>query len=131
MNKRIQKAIITAALEDEFVQASFAGRLFWLRAPANTRETYAVFSTVSGIAALQHDGLDGIQESRVQCDVYSATWPDASEARDAVISALNGLSGAYCDVRISCIQLENTIDFFEDEPGVFRASADFLIQTQN
>ena len=97
------------------LSATFSGRIFPLIAPEETAPPYAVYSRVSSqeVSTLDtNGGLGNAYTTRLQVDVYAATYAAAQASATAVKAALKGWA------------TENTVDgeqdFYEPDTKLHR-----------
>ena len=72
----------------------------------------------------------GLCGSRFQIDAWALKYKDALTLADAVRIALDGYSGTVAGTVIQCITLDNSRDFYEDDPEQYRVSRDYMIWHQ-
>ena len=82
-----EAAVAKRLLDDAAVKALVQSRVDWMRRPG--RQLPACTMQIVSDARPQHyKGFQGVRQTRVQVDCWSATFADAIALRDAVIAAL-------------------------------------------
>jgi hypothetical protein len=106
------------------------GRRFWVRAPQSTALPYIVMQRISGIRDYVTTGPSGYVQSRVQFDVYAATYGTARATARALVAALSGHSGGT----IQGIFIDSERDLPASDTGevshLYRVSIDAQIHHQ-
>lgn len=114
----------------------FAGRLSTAVSPtraypAVSKTTYlpaVVYSGRGGIREAFYSGSYGLRETRFQVDVYSKTYTEATDLKDAVIGAFHGFSGAMGASVVSRSTVDNTLENFTDDgEKIYRIIMDITI----
>lgn len=103
------------------------GRRFWTRAPQNATKPFIVLNRVSGVRDYHMQGPSGFVSSRVQCDVYAATYTEAKTTARALVGAVSGHRGSI----IQGVFIDAERDLPAEDSGVvtnlFRVSIDLNV----
>ena len=74
-----------------------------------------VYSGRGGIREAFYSGSYGLRETRIQVDIYSKTYTEATGLKDAVIGDFHGFSGAMGASVVSRSTVDNTLETFGDD----------------
>lgn len=106
------------------------GRRFWGRAPQGVALPYIVLQRISGIRDNLMSGPSGYVQSRVQFDVYAATYNTARATARALVAAVSGhRSGTIQGIFIDAERDLSAADTGEVS-HLFRVSIDAQIHHQ-
>lgn len=107
-------------------------RIHWVRRPQSESEFPAVVLTrVSGRDDYATDGPVGLKQSRLQIDVYAATYAGGKAVARAIKAVLSGYRGTSAGTVIQGIFCLNERDLGDADPGganpLIRISTDYEI----
>lgn len=105
------------------------GRRYWLRKPQDvTAAPYLILQRISSTPFHLYAGPDGLQDDRIQIDIYAGTYTEARDTANAVIAFLSGYRGGA----IQGAFLDGRRDLPAADAGevnsLFRTSLDFIIR---
>lgn len=104
-----------------------SGKRHWGRAPAGTAAPYVVMNRIDGIPDYTMQGPSRLVSTRVQVDVYAATYTAARILGRQVATILSG----YKNGSIQGVFLDGQRDLPAEDAGavavLFRVSLDFII----
>lgn len=103
--------------------ALIGGRIYPGKLPQEQTMPALTYSIISGGSTVTTDGADGLANPRVQIDSWGSDYLQMVNAFDAVRKILNGHSGPG----IQGIFLVARRDLYDNEPALYRRSADFQI----
>lgn len=100
----------------------FAGRLSTAVSPTRAYPAISkttdlpavVYSGRGGIREAFYSGSYGLRETRFQVDVYSKSYSEATDLRDAIVGSFQGFSGFLGSSFVSKSIVDNTVELFED-----------------
>lgn len=130
MSYQFKKDLWHKLTNDETVSGLISTRLYPGIAPQKATYPFVTFNTVSNMDENCHDGPVGIFRERVQFDILADTPDVAEQIKDAIYSALHGLSGmigATDATIIGSSRFDSEIDLSEWEEDKARKTVDFLI----
>lgn len=99
------------------------GRFYPVKLKQNTGYPAARYNRISAIRGLTHNGSDGLVTARFQIDVFDKTFDGARAAADEIRKSLHGEIGN----QILSGELDNESDDWEDDTGLYKVQADFII----
>lgn len=126
----IEAAVIQHLLAHPGVAALVGDRIYPMRLPQ--RPTYPALTCqkVSGPRVTAKDGPAGLAQARMQVSCWAKSYPDAKAVAEQVRRALAGFSGVMGGaggVKVEMTQLENEVDMYEPETGIYHVPVDFVI----
>lgn len=74
-----------------------------------------VYSGRGGIREAFYNNSFGLRETRYQVDIYSKTYAEAADLRDAVLGAFHGFKGDMGASFVSRSTADNTLENFSDD----------------
>ena len=116
-------SIYAALLADAAVNALVSDRIYKLRAPQGVLAPYVVWQGIGSDPGVTHTGPSGATERLVQFACFAVTAEGASDLRDAVVAALDGVELANGDN--GTLEDDNR-ESYEEPVSLYRADADFL-----
>jgi len=108
--------------------ALISTRVYAVEAPANITDPYCVYMQVSSDRRYSHGGYSNLQKSRIQVSCYAPTYEASKTVAVQVIAAVE--SWPSVNVTIGAAFVQNEIDMFEDETGLYHTPVDFLVWYQ-
>src|SRR5690606_28251279 len=106
--------------------ALIGNRLYSIKAEQNATAPYVVSQTVSGSEEYTHDKLAGIEEGRIQFNIFATTAGACEQIRDAIKNRIGGFSGALgATVRVGHCFFDNDIDSDNDTAALRQKTIDF------
>lgn len=125
----MQAALATRLKAASAVAALAGERLFWNVVPQKTAMPYVRMQTVTDLRPQHLAGYDDGRETRVQVDVFAATYAAARALAEAIIAAM-AAPATISDVRFGRTRAEGPRDLGEDATGGFvhRLSLDLIIE---
>lgn len=104
-----------------------SGKRYWVRAPQSTTPPYVVMQRIDGLVNYQLSGPSGYVSSRVQLDVYAASYGSALSVSRAVKEALSGYAGG--SIQGIMIDSERNLPAADagDVNQLFRNSIDIVV----
>lgn len=117
------------ALRARIVTALGHSRVYPVIVPQTATKPYVRYQLVSDPRPEHLGGYDGARVSRVQVDIFAATYSEARSASEAMIAALATPATAN-GVQFGRIKAEGPRDLGEDTSTGFthRASTDLLVE---
>lgn len=85
---------------------------------------------ISGPRVASKDGPAGLAHPRMQVSCWAKSYADAKAVAEQVRLALEGFSGIMGGaggIKVDITLLENEVDFYEPETGIYHVPVDFLI----
>jgi len=98
-------------------------RVYPLKLPQNATFPAARYVRVGTARDYTHEGADHLPAVRFQIDVFDKTFAGVRTAYEEIRKSLSGFQGI--DILIATLDTET--DDFEDETGLYRVIADFVI----
>ncbi len=125
----MQAALHARLAADAAVAAVLGGKLFWNVVPQGTALPYARMQTVTDLRPQHLTGYDSGRETRVQIDVFAATYAAARSIAEAIIAEM-AAPATVLGIRFGRTRAEGPRDLGEDTTGGFvhRLSLDLLIE---
>ena len=126
----MEKDLRALILADPAV-AALSPRVAWGERPQAGALPAVVLTRVSGVPTYDMDGATGHAETRVQADVWSATYASGDVTAKALEALLSGYRGTYGGTVFHGVFSEGVNDLREaganDADRFFRVSLDFII----
>lgn len=111
IGKAFKTELVAFLLAHPALAALIDNRLWATRAPQKVDAPYVVWQTVSGFESYAHDGPTGLEEGRVQFNIFADTVSACEEIRDAIKDRIAGMNGALgATVRVGFCFFDNDID---------------------
>lgn len=124
----LEAAIFTALTSDAGVAAIVERRVFPDVAPQDAAEPLLVVTVVDDIpeATLSGPASGSLSNARVQVDVYAKTREQASQLKDATLSALGDRPSPSAD-GLSIVVTSRGRNLFDDETQLYRVLMEFNV----
>lgn len=120
---------LQTALRSRIVAAVGHSRVHWTIAPQNAAKPYIRMQTVSDLRPQHMNGYDAARVTRVQVDVFGATYAETRSVAEAIITATEQ-PAMVGGITFGRTKAEGPRDLGEDtETGfIHRASLDLLVE---
>jgi hypothetical protein len=103
-------------------------RLYPVTLPQSPTLPCMKFQRVSGPLEYTHSGQSAWAEARFQFDCWGDTPLIAKQLAQSLKSALSGFKGTLGMIDIYAAFIENDVDDFDEETGVFRQIVDVMFE---
>ena len=125
----MEETLVALMLADAAVTVEVGQNITWNTRPQASGLPAIVLHRVGGRRDTTMGGASGLVESRVQADIYGATFLATKQAARAVVALLNGVRLDGAATPIVGVFLDAVRDSFEgEEPQpVHRTSLDFRV----
>ena len=122
-------ALLSLVTGDASVTALLGDRINWLRRPEDVSALPAmVMQRIGGTPAYDFSGPSGITESRVQFDIWGATYEAAKSAANAVEDLISGYRGTVGSTDFQGIFIDSHRDSedaeLKEQTRLFRVTID-------
>lgn len=126
----MQEALIAYLLAYSALTALVGQRINWTVTPQASADPRVVLTVVSDVPEYADDGEAGLAETRVQVDVYAATYKAATDIARLVFARLSAVSDTIGGVDFQDIEMVNSSSSFETPPdgvNLYRVRQDYMI----
>lgn len=129
----IETLLRARLVADNTVSGLVSTRIYPVILPQKPTLPAITFSKVSGVRMHNLSGTAGRAVARISFNCWATTYLGAQAVAAAVRASLDGFAGTLSDsgspaetIRTN-ILLDNEIDFYEDETGVYRILQDYTL----
>lgn len=111
IGKAFATELVAYLLADAALAALIGNRLWATRAAQHSETPYVVWQTIYGTEEYAHDGATGLEERRVQFNIFADTVSETESVRDAIKDRIAGFVGALgATVRVGHCFFDNDVD---------------------
>lgn len=123
----LEQDVFEILKSDAAITAIVADRIYPIAPPQNIDFPALTYQTVSDFQGYNMEGGDGLNQSRIQFDIFSDSYAGGKALQDAVNSALSGYIGE-AGVQIQGAFQQDTQDLEETIDGKkrFRITLDYV-----
>lgn len=128
----MEAALIAKLLASAGVTALVSTRINWLRRPQGEALPAIVLHRIDGTPDVHHGGASGLVVSRVQVDIWAASYGSAKAIARAVETAIAAQTFTQGAVRFDVILIADERDStFDELTPLFRTSLDLMVHSAN
>jgi hypothetical protein len=121
------------ALRARLLNQTAAGtRVYWVTRPQASARPAITLQTISGGRPRTYAGLQGFRDSRVQMDIWAATYAEARSVAEAAIAALEPIKTISNGIIFDSIFFDSERDILErvGTTDIHRTSIDLIVWHQ-
>jgi len=122
--------LISKLSSDALVSPAIPGGIYPVLLPQDATFPCATYQVISSTAGYDLHGKAGIEDTRVQIDIWSnTTYAAAQAAQKAIRACLESFTGDLADgTHILDIRVANVTDYYDSGILSFRVQTDYIIQ---
>jgi len=127
----MQENLVALLLADTAIAAKCGTRIYWLERPQGSIAPAIVLNIVSRRNRYTMSGPEAQKMTRVQADIFGATYGDTEMTARALVQKMDGFKGQQGTTEFAAVFLDGRRDQREagtnDAERLFRVSIDLLI----
>lgn len=128
----MEAALLAKLLASAGVTALVSTRINWSRRPQGEALPAIVLHRIDGQPDYHHAGRSGLVQSRVQVDIWAASYGSAKAIARAVETAITAQTFTQGATRFDVILIADERDStFDETTPLFRTSLDLIVQSAN
>jgi len=122
--------LITKLSTDALVTPTIPGGIYPVLLPQDATFPCATYQVISTTAEYDLNGKAGVEQSRLQVDIWSnTTYASTQAAQQAIRACLESFTGDLPDgTHVLDIRVANVTDYYDSGLLSFRVQTDYIIQ---